>query len=293
MRKLLEDVWQGKRVCLVEDAQGLSPWLDALLTALGAQARRLDAPDGLPAPALLEAAIEEAEAHALILPGLPGADTPEALCALLYRLSACLAAARGRGLRAVLLCLDDSAYRGGGTPWAYAEDAPLGGIGPAGCAAACARLMAEGYRAGFYGPSLPVVVAHRGPLVWDGETPPAPRRAGAPVPVQHALEPLAGALLALGRALAYPAHPGDTWNFGAPPENWMTPRQSVPLSGPAYVQLESARARTQLGWRTVYDGQATLALLCAWDALCRAGGPAAARQAQARTYLARLNRIAD
>ncbi len=324
MRQILAHTYEGRHVALVNAPGGLAEWIAALLGTLGAEVRTLDAPEGLPSPDALLAFLRKGDA--VIFPALPTADTSEAMCALLYRLSACLSVARAAQADAVLLCMDDAAYRDAHAPWGCREDDPLGGRDAAGLTAACARLQAEGFRLGYCGEALPVVVAHYGALLYGGMpghtdvacwltallcgASPTSRNPGTARAYQHAIEPLIGALSALGRALSLPSHHGDTWNFGAPPECWLTERRALsvlaqhcdgelgamPLDSAPPIRtprLDSTRARQQLGWRTVYDAEESLALLADWQALAQQHGDTDARRMQIAAYWERLERLAD
>ncbi len=292
MHTRLQELWIGRRAVISGANEGLAQWTRTLLEALGAQAEILEAPEGsngLSAPSQADAwggwagevapawsigalreALKRCRAEVWICADPPPAHTPAELREALALLSDSLTAARDAGCRCALLMLGDGAYRNLDTPWSCHETDPLGGQDAAGCAESCLRLLAEGFRQGFWGEALPTVVAHHGALCCGGMASNLPPNLslGNPAqtwltmlargrtlfmehpdqlqPFQHALEPVAGALLAAGRALTLPLHCGDTWNFGASAQNWCSPRTACrTLAETLRVQPLIEEARTQ------------------------------------------------
>jgi len=240
--------------------------------------------------------------------GLPKAHTLAMARELHALLADSLATARGFGVRCALLMLGDGAYRDGDAPWACREHDPLGGRDADGFNQSCLRLLAEGFRAGYWGDAFPTAIAHYseaalshttaqawlGALI-RGEAPALP---GQAMPFQHPLEVVCGALLAASRALSLPLHSGDTWNLGAPAQGWLSARAALQIlakaagltspaetppqaTAPRIPRLDSEKARRHLGWRTVYDAEDALRLLAAWHA----HGADAAYTLQAENYL--------
>ncbi len=336
----LREMWEGQRAVLCGGSAALREWMRALLEALGAQVECLaEESGGAWRVEALREALVRGQVRAWICLEPPASESPQALQSALQLLSASLTTAMSWGVGGALLLLGDGAYRNADAPWACREGDPLGGRDAIGCAEACLRLLAEGYRHGFFTDPLPVVVAHHGALLYGGmpadapdlptEAPvglwldalergemPAPAFPDASAPFQHALEPLAGALLALGRTITHATHPGDTWNFGAPPQNWRSHRLACRTLAEAYgkafpgesarpqarhafpvqteaPRLDSEKARLRLGWRTVYDGEESLRLMAAWHTLAAKEGEAAARATQLRRYFEDLAMICD
>ena len=108
-------------------------------------------------------------------------------------------------------------------------------------------------------------------------------------PWQHVLNPLSGYLV-LAQALWESAEHARGWNFGPPegdarPVGWLVERVSELWSGELrwsiddgphphearYLKLDSARARTHLGWRPLLDLDAALEATVDWYEQLRAG----------------------
>lgn len=323
MHARLREVWSGRRVALCGANQALARWTRALLGALDADVYAPESGLGGWSSGTLREALSRQKAEVWICAGLPQAHTLAMAREALSLLGDSLATARAYGVRCVLLMAGDGAYRDRDAPWGCREDDPLGGRDADGFAQSCLRLLAEGFREGHWGKPLPVVIAHYGDsaLTCGGmpQTSPAQAwlgallRGEAPVlpeqtmPFQHPLEVIAGALLATGRALSLPLHGGDTWNFGAPAQCWLSPRLALetltraagcPLpdaqpaqlsetSTPRQTRLDSEKARLRLGWRTVYDGEDALRLLTAWHA----SGQDSAFSTQAEAYLMEIGKL--
>ena len=319
MQLQLREVWAGRRVALCGADQGLARWARALLGALHADVYAPESGLGGWSGGALREMLSRQKAEVWMCTGLPQAHTLVMAREMLALLSDSLATARAYGVRCVLLMLDDGAYRGGDAPWGCRESDPLGGRNGDGFSQSCMRLLAEGFRGGHWGEPLTVVIAHYGgsalafggaAQAWletmaRGETPPLPEQT---MPFQHPLEVIGGGLLAAGRALSLPLHRGDTWNFGALPQSWLSPRLALralaegaglpvreefscrPASTPPPLRLDSEKARCHLGWRAVYDAEDALRLLAAWHAHAQAHGPDAAYAAQTDAYLLELGR---
>jgi CDP-glucose 4,6-dehydratase len=188
------------------------------------------------------------------------------------------------------------------------EDDQLGGEDPYSSSKACAELVTTAYRRSFFGdPAGPRLASARAGNVigggdWGAErlVPDVFRAAlaGEQVrvrnpasirPWQHVLNPLSGYLL-LARALwSSPAH-AAAWNFGPPerdarPVRFVVERLSAlwpeelrwrAEEGPhppeaRSLRLDSARARSELGWRPPVALEDALAATVAWYEKLRAG----------------------
>jgi len=304
-------------------------WTRALLTALNADTCAPETGPGGWGGGALREALSRRQAEVWICAGLPRAHTLAITKETLGLLADSLATAQACGVRCALLILGDGAYRDSDAPWGCRESDPLGGRSADGFAQSCLRLLAEGFRAGYWGKPLPVAIAHHSKdavtcggmagspaQAWlsalaRGDAPLLPEQT---MPFQHALEAIGGALQTVGRILSLPLHGGDTWNFGVPAQGWLSPRAALqilaeatgfpltagfPLSeaplhtgkpAPRIPRLDSEKARRHLGWRTVYDAEATLRLLAAWHVHAQAHGADAAYAAQAEAYLGELSK---
>lgn len=326
MIAMLKETWAGRGVLLTGGHAPLGRWMRVLLETLGASVYIPDEdqviPPGWAVPSLRHAMMRY-KPDAWICASLPSAKTLAATCQAIHLLSDSLTAAQDCGIGGVLLLMSDCAYRNDSAPWACREQDPLGGKDAEGYAQSCLRLLAEGYRCGFWQEPLPVVIAHHGALLYGGMLEDTPAGAwmralidgnkpllsypDVSLPFQHALDPLAGMLLAIGRVLRLPLHQGDTWNFGAPASNWCTARTACKVLAEGFgvqsapdvesvgravhpPRLESEKACKLLGWRPLYDAERSLQLLGAWQALADTHGSDAACTAQVHDYLAEAAR---
>ncbi len=328
----LRQTYTNRCILLTGEKTALGQWLSALLTGLGAQVHTLadDTPPeiGWSLPALWHG-LKMRRVDQWICAAPPRPRTPQALRDALTLLAESLLAAQSWRPGSVLLLLDDSAYRNSEAPWACAEEAPLGGASPEGCAQACLRLFVEGFRTGSWGQPIPVAIAHHGPLLGSAIPADPPDDADAPgdawltalnrgqvpmlahpdaqMPFQFAPEALAGALLLGDRMLRLPLYPGETMNVGASSGNWCSRRTAcrvlaegtgiqaapdvrAPGLPPAPVRLDSEKARQRLGWRTLYDAEESLRRYADWFARCGSEGTESACQAEIRSYLSEAQR---
>lgn len=192
-------------------------------------------------------------------------------------------------VRAIVVVTTDKCYENREWPWAYRERDRLGGHDPYSASKAGAELVAGSFRTAFLQqPSAPLLATARGGNVigggdWseDRLIPDLVRSvaAGEPLvirsphatrPWQHVLDCLSGYLLLGQRLLAGDAACADAWNFGPDGEGNRTVEQvlhdlahtwpqlrwqvtSDPQPHEArLLQLDSAKARMQLGWRPVW-----------------------------------------
>jgi CDP-glucose 4,6-dehydratase len=204
--------------------------------------------------------------------------------------------------RAVVVVTSDKCYRNEGRAHPFREDDPLGGDDPY----SASKAGQEHVAAAFRGLGLPVATVRAGNAIGGGDW--APHRlladcmraalAGEPVtvrapgavrPWQHVLCPLDGYLRVAEALLAGAPGAASGWNFGpddAVPverlvegvaERW---RGGVELragepdaaagEAPA-LQLDSGRARAELGWTPRWDLDDALDATVAWYAAYRDG----------------------
>lgn len=210
---------------------------------------------------------------------------------------------RAGGVQAIVVVTSDKCYENRETDQAYREDDPLGGHDPYSASKAATELLAASYRRSFFGandaPRL--ATARAGNVLGGGDwsrdrlVPDVVRgvQAGVPAtirhpeatrPWQHVLEPLAGYLLLGQKLLQGDPQACGAWNFG-PDEasnvpvgtvleglrrHWPTLAWDVRRDGSRHeatlLHVDSAKARTQLGWAPVWDLAQTLEATAAWYA---------------------------
>jgi CDP-glucose 4,6-dehydratase len=186
------------------------------------------------------------------------------------------------GLRAVVNVTSDKCYENVGAERGYREDDPMGGRDPYSSSKGCAELVTSAYRASFL---KPLASARAGNVIGGGDwaadrvVPDIVRAtlAGKPVlvrnpqavrPWQHVLEPLAGYLLLAERLCEQPGEYAAGWNFGpdekdavpvetlvsaittrwGAPASWTADRSEHPHEA-HFLRLDSAKARSRLGWK--------------------------------------------
>ena len=179
------------------------------------------------------------------------------------------ARAAGESLHSVVVVTTDKCYLNQEQGRPFTEDDPLGGHDPYSSSKAAAELVAAAYRDSY---GLPVATGRAGNVIGGGDfgadrlVPDAMRAvaAGEPLrvrnpeairPWQHALCPLHGYGLLAERTERGP------WNFGpaddeARPVRWIADRLGVEWQAEGgdhpheahFLQLDSAKARAELGW---------------------------------------------
>jgi CDP-glucose 4,6-dehydratase len=211
-------------------------------------------------------------------------------------------------VRAVVAVTSDKCYENREWDWGYREDEPLGGRDPYSSSKACAELVIAGYRSSFFNvPGSPAVASARAGNVigggdWGadrlvpdlmraafGNTPARVRNPEAVRPWQHVLNPLSGYLI-LAQSLWNSRAFADGWNFGPAdgevrPVGWIVDRITA-MWGPGLrweldpteqpheahsLRLDSARARTRLGWRPHWDLEHALRATVDWYRAYRDG----------------------
>lgn len=208
---------------------------------------------------------------------------------------------------AVVVVTSDKCYENRGER-ALDEDEPLGGGDPYSSSKACAELAAAAYRRSFFaapgGPAL--ATARAGNVIGGGDwgedrlVPDAVRAVerGAALPVrnpaavrpwQHVLNPLQGYLL-LAQSLCAGRAAARAWNFGPPPGDarpvgWLVERLGELWQGElrwvldgaphppeaGHLEIDSARARRELGWDPPLTLERGLELLVEWHRAQRRG----------------------
>ncbi len=204
-------------------------------------------------------------------------------------------------VRAIVAVTTDKCYQNQEWSWGYRENDRLGGHDPYSASKAAAELVAASYRNAFFHlPDAPLLATARaGNVIGGGDwsedrlipdlvraiasgSALESRSPNATRPWQHVLESLSG-YLALGQQLlAGRAEFADAFNFGPDPEgnrtvasvlsglqvhwselNWHTTQQVQPHEA-NLLYLDSSKAKQQLGWRSVWTLDQTLAATAGW-----------------------------
>ena len=213
-----------------------------------------------------------------------------------------LEALRGQSsVRAVVVVTTDKCYENQEWSWGYRETDRLGGHDPYSASKAGSELVTASYRRSFFnsetGPLL--ATARAGNVIGGGDwsedrlipdlvravesrSSLEIRSPNATRPWQHVLESLSGYLTLGQRLLAGDRSCAEAWNFGPgqgdnravaeilgrlggqwPEMNWHVTTQSQPHEA-SQLCLDSAKARTALHWRPVWDLDSTLVKTADW-----------------------------
>lgn len=201
----------------------------------------------------------------------------------------------------------DKCYQNEESDRAYGEDDPLGGRDPYSSSKACSELVTAAYRDSFHSNGGPwIATARAGNVIGGGDWAAdrllpdifraladdavlSVRHPEAVRPWQHVLEPLSG-YLSLAERLAYVGQPfAKAWNFGpddqdARPVSWILERirercselrweiQEQPgVHEATFLQLDSCRARSELGWASRWSLDVALDKTVEWHRTWRDG----------------------
>lgn len=198
-------------------------------------------------------------------------------------------------------CYDNREWNRG-----YREEDPLGGRDPYSSSKAASELVTAAYRASFHEAGRPWIASARAGNVIGGgdwaEDRLVPdilraldagemldiRHPDATRPWQHVLEPLSGYLAIAERLAKLGAAFAHAWNFGpdeadARPVRWILERmrtlcpglnwrvEASPVHEARLLELDSGRARAELGWRPVWSLDEALVRTVEWHRAWRAG----------------------
>ncbi|SPD68911.1 CDP-glucose 4,6-dehydratase (plasmid) [Cupriavidus taiwanensis] len=206
-------------------------------------------------------------------------------------------------VRAVIVVTTDKCYDNKEWAWGYRESDPLGGHDPYSASKAGAELVAASYRRSFLAErGVLLATARAGNVIGGGDwsedrlIPDAARATaagaalqirhpGATRPWQHVLDALHGYLILGARLLDGDKDFGTAFNFGPEPrdnqpvasvlaqlqQHWPELRWECPPAQPGHalhearnLYLDSALARTMLGWQTRWTMEEALAQTARW-----------------------------
>ncbi len=204
------------------------------------------------------------------------------------------------GVRAIVNVTTDKCYENQEWLWGYRENEAMGGRDPYSSSKGCAELVSAAYRDSFLRDAgIGLATARAGNVVGGGDwaqdrlvpdffraaaagTALRVRHPEATRPWQHVLEPLAGYLMLAERLHAGEPAAASAFNFG-PSENDVQPvaeildrltalvpgtrwhaEKSDEMHEAGLLKLDSAKARSILGWRPRFDLERTLATTAAW-----------------------------
>ena len=209
--------------------------------------------------------------------------------------------------RAVVSVTTDKVYLDQGSEWGYREDDRLGGSDPYSSSKVCQELVTSAFRDSLLADrGIAVATARAGNVIGGGDrtagrlvpdliracvagTPLEVRAPDAIRPWQHVLNPLSGYLLLAQRLWEDPTA-ATAWNFGpdreeSRPVGWLVERVRArwpgeivvetgarrPLLEAAVPRVDSARARTRLGWQPPWELPAAVDATVDWHLAHRDG----------------------
>lgn len=212
-------------------------------------------------------------------------------------------------VRAVVSVTTDKCYENREWLWSYRENEPLGGHDPYSASKACAEIVTGAYRASFAAQcGIAIASARAGNVIGGGDWSPdrllpdslaawdegritSIRRPRSVRPWQHVLEPVSGYLMLAEALMTRPEEAAAAWNFGpderdARPVAWIQDRLTELLPGYRWqrdedegvheaglLKLDSARARSLLGWGPRWSLDDALRHTVDWHRAWRAGEP--------------------
>jgi len=214
------------------------------------------------------------------------------------------AARQSESCRVVLVVTSDKCYENREWSWGYRECDALGGHDPYSSSKSCAELVTSAYRSSFFNSSdrrqVAVASARAGNVIGGGDfandrlvpdlinamrkhSVLTVRYPDAVRPWQHVLEPLSGYLLLAEKLWNSPYQYSDSWNFGPSAHDcrsvrWIIEKANeivdepvtwsvLPGSKPheaGLLTLDSAKARSALGWQPRWPVETALRLTVDW-----------------------------
>jgi CDP-glucose 4,6-dehydratase len=204
-------------------------------------------------------------------------------------------------VRAIVNVTSDKCYENNEWVWGYRESDPLGGYDPYSNSKACSELVSNAYRQSFFQTcSIALATARAGNVIGGGDwsngrlVPDMLKASGTNEPLlirsphavrpwQHVLEPLAGYLLLAERLFNNGLVHAGPWNFGPTEDGmktvgWIVEELSHRLQRPVnwraepssgfheagLLQLDSSKAKQNLGWKPRWSLTTALDYLIDW-----------------------------
>ena len=204
-------------------------------------------------------------------------------------------------VKAILNITSDKCYHNDETGRAYQETDALGGYDPYSASKGCAELVGNAYRQSFFQNSQTLLADVRaGNVVGGGDwakdrlipdimravsqqQPVIIRNPQSTRPWQHVLEPISGYLQLGWQLLEGKRELADNWNFGPKPDSVYKVEQvlnqvqqlwpdvqfniqsdAAKLHEAKLLTLDSTKARAQLGWQSVWNGETTFSKTIQW-----------------------------
>ena len=220
------------------------------------------------------------------------------------------------GVKAVVNVTTDKCYENREWVWPYREYEAMGGFDPYSSSKACSELVTAAYRRSFLEPAgIHLASARAGNVIGGGDWAAdrlvpdflrvldagqtlAIRSPLATRPWQHVLEPLSGYLMLAERLFTEGQCFAEAWNFGpeeadAKPVQWIveylcsqTPQATWRCDTAEQpheagtLKLDSAKAKTMLGWHPRWNLQTALDMTLAWHQAWKQGSDMVATSAQ-------------
>ncbi len=201
--------------------------------------------------------------------------------------------------KAAVVITTDKCYENFEWPWGYRENDRLGGHDPYSASKASVELLVNSYRRSLLDDSFLVATARAGNVIGGGDWSEdrlipdlirainnneslEVRYPSSTRPWQHVLESLAGYLLLGQKLLEGKRDFADAWNFGPEAKSnrsvsevlnllsnfwgnlrWHT-SESRSLHEATLLYLDSAKANSQLGWKSIWNLESTLEKTATW-----------------------------
>lgn len=320
MLEKLNHHWQARRVLLLGSAEGLTPFVEALLTELGAKPARLPCSGS---PETLCRALQAGRISAVILPELQSLCPEGSAIRQLSTLVTLFTEIREAGVPLTLLASDAGVYRASQHPGYAREEDPIGGQTQEGLIQSLLQLYADGISRGLGGDAVRTLIVRHMPCLFCGNEQVMQcslwcraLMSGEVVPVVnpsmrgvflHPLDIALGILLLGARFFAGEAPDSGFFHLGAGAQNLcanrsaalrliarhkgtrpIRERESPALSAPAL--LDGSRTRLFTGYRCQMTGDEALDDLYDLEYAAHQG-PGALQDTmkdQVRRYLSRL-----
>jgi len=210
-------------------------------------------------------------------------------------------------VKAIVNITTDKCYENHEWVWPYRENDQLGGHDPYSSSKACAEIATAAYRDSFFEETgTQIATVRAGNVIGGGDWAKdrlipdilqsldsrrtlTIRSPNAIRPWQHVLEPLSGYLLLAEKLVSEGAQFAEAWNFGpdesdARPVRWIVEHLcsqvenaswQIETSGQLHeaglLKLDSAKAKTRLGWRPRWNLETALTKTLEWHQFWKEG----------------------